>query len=141
MQPFINPYLFQNPYSMQCGNPTLQSTQNSYNPLTQPIGINGKYVNDFNEITASDVPMNGQPSLFIRNDRSEIQLREWSPNGQIISTQFVPCITQEQPSTQPAFDVNAVIEPIFERLSQLEDKLDKLSKPATVKAKKEGEQA
>ena len=141
MQPFINPsYLYQNPYFSNFGNSFLQNTQNSYN------GINGKYVNDFSEITASDVPMGGQPSIFVRNDRSEVQLREWSPNGQIISTVYVPYIDTKQQEKQPEsatpqIDVNTeIIAPIFEKISVLEEKLDKLSKPVTVtRAKKDGE--
>lgn len=115
----------------------------------QQLGISGKYVNDFSEITASDVPMGGQPSVFIKNDRSEMQMREWSPNGQIVTTLYKPYIEPKQedisnlstiPQT-PLFDAKSeVIEPIFERLSQLEDKLDKLSKPAAPsRAKKDGE--
>lgn len=139
MQPFINPsYLYQNPYYSNFGNNFTQNTQNSYN------GVTGKYVNDFSEITASDVPMGGQPSIFVRNDRSEVQLREWSPNGQIVSTVYVPRLDlkQEQPQevVKPSIDVNAeIIAPIFERIAELEEKLDKLSKPVSRTTKKEGE--
>lgn len=85
MQPYINPYLFSNPYLSGSGN-NMQTqamnypqAQNSYQQ--QMLGIAGRYVNDFNEITANDVPMNGSPAIFAKNDRSEIQMREWSPNG------------------------------------------------------------
>ena len=140
MQPFINPMFFQNPYFSNTGNPTMQNIPNSCNP----IGLNGKYVNDFNEITASDVPMGGQPSIFIRNDRSEVQLREWSPNGQIVSTNYVPYIEPVQQATketaQPLFDANTdIVAPIVAKILELEEKLEKLSKPTTSRAKKEGE--
>lgn len=144
MQPYINPYLFQNPSFFNGGNPISQNIPNAYNN----VGINGKYVNDFSEVTASDVPMGGQPSVFIKNDRNEIQLREWSPNGQIVSTLYKPYFEPKNDEVsnlsttvqQPLFDVNTdIIEPIFERISALEDKLDKLSKPTTIRAKKDGE--
>lgn len=132
MQPFVNPYLFQNPYYSAIGNPMPQSNQ--------ALGINGKYVNDFSEVNASDVPMGGQPSIFVRNDRSEIQLREWSPNGQIVSMQYAPVApVQQKEEAHQSFDVDSIINPIFERISELEDKLDKLAKPVS-RAKKEGEQ-
>lgn len=84
--------------------------------------------------------MGAQPSIFVRNDRSEIQLREWNPNGQIVSTQYIPFIPQKQEEApvQQQLDVNAIINPIFEKISALEDKLDKLAKPVTVR-KKDGE--
>lgn len=147
MQPFINPYLFQNPYYSNIGNNTMPNTPNFSNP--QVIGISGKYVNDFSEITASDIPMNGQPAVFAKNDKSEIQLREWSPNGQIVTTLYKPYIEpiREEVSNsmpivqQPLFDAKTeVLEPIFERITALEEKLDKLNKPSSVnRAKKEGE--
>lgn len=121
--------------------PNIQSNYNG-------TGLSGKYVNDFGEITANDVPMGGQPAIFIKNDRGEIQLREWSPNGQIITTLYKPCFNTKQDEVgnlsttvqQPLFDVNTdIIEPIFERISALEEKLDKLSKPTTIRAKKDGE--
>ena len=143
MQPFVNPYLFQNPYFSNYGNNVTPNTQNAFNQ-PQPIGISGKYVNDFAEVMASDVPMGGQPSVFIKNDRSELQMREWSPNGQIITTLYKPYIEPKQeevnnlPPTiqQPLFDVKTeVLEPIFDKLAELEQQVAKLSnsvvKPAT----------
>lgn len=129
MQQFMNPYLFQNPY-MNMAQQNLPSASN---------GLSGRYVNDFAEITANDVPMGGQPAVFIRSDRGEIQLREWSPNGQIVSTLYKPYFEPKKDESsnlstttqQPLFDVNTdIIEPIFERISALESKLDRLSKPS-----------
>lgn len=134
MQPYINPYLFQSPYFMNMGNNPIPNTQ------TVQAGLSAKYVNDFGEITASDIPMNGQPAIFAKSDKSEIQLREWSPNGQIITTLYKPYFQPKQEDAtntipmveQPLFDAKTeVLDPIFERISALEDKLDKLSKPTT----------
>lgn len=135
MQPFINPYLFSNPIYGNYGQQVQQPAQQ------MQIGISGKYVNDFNEINASDIPMNG-PAIFAKNDRSEIQLREWNPNGQIVTTSYKAVI--EEPPTPavpvPVFNPNDVLEPIFTRLNELEEKIDKLPKSATVtRAKKDGE--
>lgn len=125
MQPYVNPYLFSNPLYGNCvPNPMPQ-------PQVQPVGISGKYVNDFNEINASDIPMSG-PAIFVKNDRSEIQLREWSPNGQIVPTSYRAVI--EQPK-QVVPDPQTNIESILDKLDALEAKLDKLSKPSTTKKK------
>lgn len=132
MQPYVNPYLFQNPYYPNLGNTTTPNIPN----FNQQMGISGKYVNDFSEVTASDVPMGGQPSVFIKNDRSEMQIREWSPNGQIVATLYKPYIEQKaeevsNPSQivqQPPFDAKSeVLDPIFDKLSELEQQVVKLS--------------
>lgn len=136
MQPFINPYLFSNPMYGNYGQQQFQQ------PVQQqiPIGISGKYVNDFGEITASDIPMNS-PAIFAKNDRSEIQLREWNSNGQIVTTSY-KVVNEEPPVSEPVpiFNPNDVLEPIIERLNELEEKIDKLPKVSTVsRTKKDGE--
>lgn len=127
MYPNINPFqnqMFQN-YMMQA----------PQNAPYQPAGISGKYVNDFNEITANDVPMNGSPSVFLKNDRSEIQIREWNPNGQIVPRLYRAVEIVEQAPQDPKDDYSNLI---IERLTALEDKIDKLSK-APARARKETE--
>ena len=87
MQPYVNPNLFLSPiYGNYMQNPM---------PQAQPVGISGKYVNDFGEINASDIPMSG-PAVFAKNDRSEIQIREWNPNGQIVTTSY-KAVVETQP--------------------------------------------
>lgn len=129
MQPYTNPYLFSNPMFGNYGN---------QQPMQQPmqqIGISGRYVNDFAEITASDIPMNG-PAIFAKNDRTEIQIREWNPNGQIVTTSYRAVVEPKQ--EQPTLNTNDFLEPLFVRLEELEEKIDKIGKPST-RAKKEGE--
>lgn len=139
MQPFINPYLFSNPiygnYGQQIQQPVQQPVQQ-----IQPVGIAGKYVNDFSEIVASDIPMNS-PAIFAKSDRSEIQLREWNANGQITTTTYKAVVEAPEPAPapQPMFNTNELLDPIFARLSELEEKIDKLPRPQTPRAKKEGE--
>lgn len=58
-------------------------------------GIAGKVVNDFNEIVANDVPMNGSYAFFVKNDMSEIQARAWSADGKIIPIVFKPYFAQQ----------------------------------------------
>lgn len=131
MQPYVNPYLFSSPmYGNYSPNPMPQAP-------VQPVGISGRYVNDFNEINASDIPMSG-PAIFAKNDRSEIQLREWSPNGQIITTSYQAVVPQPA-EVVPDPQVN--MESILDKLDALEAKLDKLSKPSPAKAKKETDNA
>lgn len=137
MQPYVNPYLFSNPTFGNYGQPQFQQQ-----PIQQPmqqIGISGRYVNDFAEISASDIPMNG-PAIFAKNDRSEIQLREWNPNGQIVTTSY-KAIVEEAPAQiqEPVFKPETVLDPIFSKLTELEEKIDKLKPVTTKTVKKDGE--
>jgi len=61
--------------------------------------INGKYVNDFSEITANDVPMDVPSSIFIKTDGSEIQVRSWNGNGLIESRTYKPILDEKSVKT------------------------------------------
>ena len=133
MQPYVNPYLFSNPMYSNYGQQPMP--QQMAQPVQQ-VAISGRYVNDFNEINLSDIPMNS-PAIFAKNDRSEIQLREWNSNGQIVTTSY-KAIVEEPPAPvveQPTFN----LDPIIEKLAELEEKIDKIPKTSTARAKKDGE--
>ena len=61
----------------------------------QPQGIIGRAVNDFSEITANDVPMDGRSAVFPKNDMSEIQVRTWGNDGKIITTSYKPILEHQ----------------------------------------------
>lgn len=136
----MNPYLMQNPFLNPIygnyGQPVIPQ-QNVQQPI-QTIGISGKYVNDFNEINASDIPMSS-PAIFAKNDRSEIQIREWNANGQIDTTRYKPYIepVQQVVKQEPIFDYKAeLLEPIFDKLAELEQQVSKINVQARPVAKK-----
>lgn len=62
----------------------------------QPQGIVGKIVNDFSELTANDVPMNGSAAFFPKADGSEMQVRSWNANGTIQTVVYKPVLDQNQ---------------------------------------------
>lgn len=138
MQPYptVQSYGY-SPYWMNGQNPN-----NYYNYAPVQTQMSGKYVNEFNEVTANDVPMDGKSAVFVKNDRSEIQVREWNPNGQITMTSYLPQISKKDDEvdklsneTQKSkFDPKSeVLEPLFERLEQLENKIDRIGKTSRVK--------
>lgn len=149
MQPYINPnYYAMNPYLSQNYMQNMQNMQMNQTQNPNQSTIVGRSVGDFGEINANDVPMDGRMAVFLKNDRSEIQIREWNPNGQIVSTSYLPQIEEKdtktsispQDSQKSKFDAKTeVLEPLFERLSRLEEKLDKMSKNSRT-TKKDGEQ-
>lgn len=164
MQPFVNPnYFNQAPYQNNYGqnppmnNPYLdrmnqlqQYQQNLQQPTqmqaanqqVQPQGIIGRVVNDFNEITANDVPMNGNAAFFPKADGSELQVRSWASNGTIQTVAYRPVQLEntEQGKNMPQMDFNALNEDVKalreEILARL-DNIEKLvAKPTTSRAKK-----
>ena len=122
MQPFINP--------------------NIYN-YSQPIATQslvGRYVNDFNEITANDVPMSGV-SVFLKNDRTGIQTRQWSADGRIVVTNYEPKIepipSEPNNPSLNAFEsrfeqITTSVHDVESRLNELAEQVSKL-KPTSRK--------
>lgn len=68
----------------------------------QVPGIIGRVVNDFGEITANDVPMDGRSAVFPKADMSEIQVRAWSADGKIVPVTFVPLIESNPSNSSPS---------------------------------------
>lgn len=163
MQPYVNPnYFNQNPYQnnfnqpmqipMPMQNPYMdrmnqlqnyqQSLQQPQIQQNQPQGIIGRVVNDFAEITANDVPMNGSAAFFPKADGSELQVRSWAANGTIQTVVYRPIETNntENGTNIPQNDftalndgINAFREEILARLDSIEKSV---AKPTSVRAKK-----
>lgn len=132
MQPFVNPNYF-NPYPMY-QQPQIQPQMPSYAQNVAQNGLSGKYVGDFSEITANDVPMTGQGALFIKGDLSEIQLRNWNANGLIDIKAFKPFVPDVEVSTQstehaylPSDELRTALESINDRLDKMEGLLKRKS--------------
>ncbi len=103
----------------------------------------GKTVNDFNEITANDVPMDGRNAIFPKSDFSEIVVKNWGADGSIRTIAFKPVLPTD-PSNGMSNSVKAdsdafgdVLRGIQNDIKTLNEKLDKISKP--VKGRKEAE--
>lgn len=102
-----------------------------FQPVQPQPQVGGKIVDDFNMIVASDIPMDGSPAFFIKRDMSEIQLRKWGNDGRIYTTGYRPA--------QSGLDIQQAAAPdpqpsgLEERLSAIEEKIDKLLKPAPAK--------
>lgn len=142
----VYPMMYQqpNPYIERMGN--LQQFQHQ---LQMPVqqqpnqAIHSRFVDGFENITANDVPMNGG-ALFIKNDGSEIQVRQWNANGTISKTSYLPQIDALDDNTVKlstddfASQINAfndVLRGIQEDVKGLSEKIDRFGK--VPKAKKE----
>lgn len=125
MQPFVNPNYF-NPYPMY-QQPQIQPQMPSYAQNIVHNGLEGKYVGEFSEVTANDVPMTGQGALFIKGDLSEIQLRNWNANGLIDIKSFKPSISEvEEVSTKSVEHAYLPSDELRMALENINDRLDKM---------------
>lgn len=74
---------------------------NLQNQQVQPMQrLNGRIVDDFNIITANDVPMDATGALFIKSDGTEIQRKVWTSNGTIATSRFKLVLTEQADLTQ-----------------------------------------
>lgn len=81
--------------------------------------IPGRTVNNLDEITPQEVPMDGSVSLFPQSDYSAIYAKTWTKEGRIATVKYVP----EQP--QAATEQKS---PLEERLDRIDQKLEVLDK-------------
>lgn len=145
-QNYYNPYQSQQNQQMVYQTPYQQLQDMNYRQQTmfgnQPKTIVGGFVEDFSVITANDVPMQ-QPATFIKNDGSEIQVRNWNANGTISTTSYKPIIenqieSTENTSTDKLNTLNEDMKAFREEINNRFDKLEKAiaTKPSS-KARKE----
>lgn len=125
----------QNPYLDQLSQLRMQQMQPVQN---QVPGLMGRLVDDFNVITANDVPMDGNGAVFIKKDGSEIQVRNWTAQGTIATNVFKPVqmeqpkevsIATEKTEIRLSDDVVALLQKNFEDINKRFDALEKSIAP------------
>lgn len=89
-----------------------------FNPPNRFQSIPGRTVNNLDEITPQEVPMDGSVSLFPQNDYSAIYAKTWTKDGTIATVKFIP----EQPQMESQKS------PLEERLDRIDQRFDKLEK-------------
>ena len=150
-----NGQMMPNPYmdrmaQLQQYQQNLQQPQIPMANQQQTQGVIGRFVCDFSEITANDVPMDGRSAIFPKTDMSEIQVRTWGNDGKIDSTSYKPVISDfdSQSSVLSNSTENLKImlsdeatEVFMKRFDELEKRIDDLMpKKTTSRAKKESEE-
>lgn len=96
----------------------------------QQFGLNGRIVDDFNTLSANDVPMDGNGAIFIKKDGSEIQLRNWTANGTIQTTSYKPILdtNSEKGANIPQVDLNGLYEDVKALRGEISERFDRLEK-------------
>lgn len=141
---YENPYL-QNPYlqqrfyqqpqqyqqMQQLQQPTQQIQQPQFQSQQLPQLI-GRPVNQVEEITANDVPMNAPYALFPKSDLSEIYLKSWTANGTIQTIAFKPVqMNQADNSLRNQSELKIgltedVTQALMSQFEELKNKIDRL---------------
>lgn len=141
---YENPYL-QNPYlqqrfyqqpqqyqqMQQLQQPSQQIQQPQFQSQQLPQLI-GRPVNQVEEITANDVPMNAPYALFPKSDLSEIYLKSWTANGTIQTIAFKPVqMNQADNSLRNQSELKIgltedVTQALMGQFEELKNKIDRL---------------
>lgn len=144
---------YQQPVYQQMPNPymdrmqQLQNMQQQLNtPQIQPVqqmqqmfqGLSGRIVDDFNVITANDVPMDGNGAIFVKKDGSEIQVRNWTAQGTIHTSVFKPVMIEQTQDLQGKQQIDTewlsqavtgVFQGYFDEINKRFDKLEQSITP------------
>lgn len=99
---------------------------NSYQNYQCP-SIPGRLVNNLDEITPQEVPMDGSVSLFPQNDYSAIYAKTWTKDGTIATVKYVP--EQPQATTPQKSPIEEHLDKIDQRFDRLEKMLSDRHKP------------
>lgn len=150
MQPFTNPNYFQqtvpvsynaggyNPYMRNQIVPPQQDMVRT--PVVQPtMGIAGRYVQDANQVTANEVPMDGNFAFFPKEDMSEIYAKCWSADGQIKTIAFKPSEIMDANNNTPNGEKSKIdalgdaTEGILGKLDVMADKINAIEQKLSAK--------
>lgn len=120
-----------NNYAMQ--NPYMYDRQQMFQAQQMPVV---RSVNNFNEISASDVSMTSPYSVFVKNDMSELQIRRWNASGMIDNLTFKPVLEQRVDNVTSNAE-KLKFEPSDEFTKALNDRFDMLEMLISEKQDKE----
>lgn len=88
--------------------------------------IPGRLVNNLDEITPQEVPMDGSVSLFPQNDYSAIYAKTWTKDGTIATVKYIPEPNQAVPQKT---SLETRLDKIDQRFDKLERMLTRNNKP------------
>ena len=106
------------------------ATMSSQNPFATNVryGINGRYVQNPNEIRPGEIPMDGTVSFFPLSDNSAIIGKMWDQNGNIKEVRYLPDYILEAKLKEfqdsQNNELNSTLREILDRISKLENSLN-----------------
>lgn len=127
----------QNPYIDRMAQ--MQYQQNFQQQVQQqPQGLICKPVGDASNVSPNDVPMDGNPAVFPKNDFTEIYVKSWTPNGTIQTIVYKPVQPENQSEATniPQMDFNALNEDVRALREDIKGVRDMIEKSMSVPAPK-----
>lgn len=130
--------------------PQNMSMNTAQQPQVQFLGLNGKFVQSAENITANDVPMDGSIAFFPKQDMTEVYVRAWQGDGTIKNVIFRPVepIVNNQPDNSALEqekskygEISNILDSISARIDNLTNRFDEFAgkQKTNTKAKKETE--
>lgn len=107
----------------------MNQNMNFGQPQVQFLGINGKFIQVPENITANDVPMDGSVALFPMQDMSQILAKAWQSDGTIRTVIFKPVepISNGQANISTPTQENPLYESVNNALGSISEKVDSLA--------------
>lgn len=123
---FNNPNnVMYNPYNMTNPPQYTYPVNNMSNPQQRYKGLSGRIINNENEITPYEIPMDGSMVLFPLVDKSQIVGKIWQADGTIQTIHFV----KESPIEEDVSETNDEIPQwIDDKMQDLQDQINNLKK-------------
>ena len=109
-----------NQYGMMQPNYQMQYQPQQMQQVQTQQNLPCRYTNDFNSLTANEIPMDGNYAVFLKNDMSEVQLKKWNANGGIDTLIFAPKIIEPEKAVEKA---PSELETLNNRIINLENSL------------------
>ena len=124
MQPYTNPYYFQNnpafqqqpmynpmaPYQERLNQMQAQYNQQPVVQQNQAMGLNGEIVDSIDVVKAKNVDMSGQPTFYPKSDLSEVYVKRLMADGtsQIVTYKAVQPEESKLVETKSYVDVQTL---------------------------------
>lgn len=116
----------------------IQPAQGIQNNQSQqsPDSIRGKLIDDINNVPASDVVMDGKPTIFPTKNYDKIYVKKWNTNGTIDTYLYVPVSQEENKKDDPANLIgnlndafSVFVQEVSARFDKIEQYINSLSVP------------
>lgn len=119
---------YQQQYQQNPSGPQIPLQNQQYQQVS--VNINGKVVQNPDNIAANDVPMDGSVAFFPMQDMSQILAKSWNADGTIRTIIFKP-VLDENPNnllhTEEKFQINLsddITQAFMKRFDDIEKRLD-----------------
>lgn len=102
----------------------------------EPVRVNGRVVNSHDEIVPSEVPMNGQVSIFPTHDYTCIFAKKWDANGNMVTVKYVPAVEASQSAENVPAVNNDILQELMDKVNNIQNVVTQIQKQRSNNYKK-----